>query len=70
MDGEFPRAVRYCIRCASESLHAITGTPIGAFYYTSEQLMGQLRAELDFTSVDQRHPRTACTSTSIASRSR
>jgi len=51
MDGEFPRAVRYCIRCASESLHAITGTPIGAFYYTSEQLMGQLQAELDFTSV-------------------
>ena len=51
MDGEFPRAVRYCIRCASESLHAITGTPVGAFYYTSEQLMGQLQAELDFTSV-------------------
>jgi uncharacterized alpha-E superfamily protein len=29
-----------------------TGTPIGAFRYRSEQLMGQLRAELDFTSVD------------------
>ena len=36
----------------SESLHAITGTPLGAFRYRSEQLMGQLRAELDFTSVD------------------
>ncbi len=52
MDGEFPRAVRFCIKSASESLQAITGTPIGAFRYRSEQLMGQLRAELDFTSVE------------------
>ena len=52
MDNEFPRAVRFCIKSASESLQAVTGTPIGAFRYRSEQLMGQLRAELDFTSVD------------------
>jgi uncharacterized alpha-E superfamily protein len=52
MDHEFPRAVRFCIKNASESLQSITGTPIGAFRYRSEQLMGQLRAELDFTSVD------------------
>jgi len=52
MDNEFPRAVRFCIKCASESLQSVTGTPIGAFRYRSEQLMGQLRAELDFTSVD------------------
>jgi uncharacterized alpha-E superfamily protein len=52
MDSDFPRAVHYCIRCASDSLHAITGTPVGTFRYKSEQLMGQLRAELDFTSVD------------------
>jgi len=52
MDNEFPRAVRFCITSASDSLRSITGTPIGAFRYRSEQLMGQLRAELDFTSVD------------------
>lgn len=52
MDGDFPRAVRHCIRTASESLHAITGTPIGAFRFGCEQMMGQLQAELDFTSVD------------------
>jgi uncharacterized alpha-E superfamily protein len=52
MDHEFPRAVRFCIKSASESLQAITGTSVGAFRYRSEQLMGQLRAELDFTSVD------------------
>ncbi len=52
MDREFPRAVRYCVKSASDSLHAITGTPGGAFQYRSEQLMGQLRAELDFAAVD------------------
>src|SRR5687767_10064616 len=52
MDNEFPRAVRFCIKSASESLQSVTGTPIGAFRYRSEQLMGQLRAELDFTSVE------------------
>ena len=52
MDPEFPRAVRFCIKSASDSLHAITRTPSGAFRYRSEQLMGQLRAELDFASVE------------------
>jgi uncharacterized alpha-E superfamily protein len=52
MDAEFPRAVRFCIKSASESLHAITRTPTGAFRYRSEQLMGRLRAELDFASVE------------------
>ncbi|HUR32503.1 MAG TPA: alpha-E domain-containing protein [Vicinamibacterales bacterium] len=52
MDADFPRAVRFCIGCASDSLHAITGTPGGAYSCQSERLMGQLRAELDFTSVE------------------
>jgi len=53
MDREFPRSIHYCIRNADESLHAITGTPMGAFSWSSERLTGLLRAELDFTSVDQ-----------------
>jgi uncharacterized alpha-E superfamily protein len=53
MDHDFPRSVHFCVRCADESLHAITGTPMGSFRFPSEQLMGQLRAELDFTSVDR-----------------
>ncbi len=52
LDGEFPRSVRYCIHRAADSLHSITGTPLGAYRYRSEQLMGQLRAELDFASVE------------------
>jgi uncharacterized alpha-E superfamily protein len=53
MDPEFPRSIRFCIHCADESLHAITGSPMGSFVYPSEQVMGLLRAELDFTSVDR-----------------
>ena len=52
MDREFPRSVHYCINRANDSLHAITGTPLGSFRYRSEQLLGQLRADLDFTSLD------------------
>jgi uncharacterized alpha-E superfamily protein len=44
--------VRFCVTSASESLQAITGTPAIALQYPSERLMAQLRAELDFTSVD------------------
>jgi uncharacterized alpha-E superfamily protein len=53
LDPDFPRSLRYCIRTASESLHAITGTVAGSFRYPSEQLMGQLRAELDFATVEE-----------------
>ena len=53
IDPEFPRSVHFCIQCADESLHAITGTPAGAFRSASERLLGLLRAELDYTSIDQ-----------------
>jgi uncharacterized alpha-E superfamily protein len=52
MDHDFPRSIRFCIHCADESLRAITGSPMGSFVYPSEQVLGLLRAELDFTSVD------------------
>jgi uncharacterized alpha-E superfamily protein len=53
MDPDFPRSIRFCIRSADESLHAITGSPMGSFVFASEQVMGLLRAELDFTPVDR-----------------
>jgi len=52
LDGEFPRAFRYCIGLADRSLHRITGTPVGSFSCLSEQRMGVLRSELDFAAVD------------------
>ena len=30
LDGEFPRAVRFCLNSARDSLHAISGTPVGS----------------------------------------
>jgi uncharacterized alpha-E superfamily protein len=53
LDREFPRAIRHCLRGADESLHAITGTPVGSCEYPSERSLAPLRAELDYTSVDK-----------------
>ena len=53
LDGEFPRAIRHSINGADESLLAITGTPHGSFQFRSEQLMGMLRAEINFTTIDR-----------------
>ncbi|MCX6621948.1 MAG: alpha-E domain-containing protein [Acidobacteria bacterium] len=52
LDNEFPRAVRYCVVRADESLHRITGTPPGTFSCAAEQRIGILRSELDFARVD------------------
>jgi len=52
LDGEFPRAVRYCVGLADNSLHAITGTRLGAFSCPTEQRLGLLRSELDYAQVE------------------
>jgi len=52
LDGEFPRAVRYCIGVADASVHAITGMRPGAFSCASEQRLGSLRSELDYAQVE------------------
>lgn len=52
LDREFPRAAHYCLQAADESLHAITGTPQGTFRNAAEQRLGQLRAEIAFTHVN------------------
>ncbi len=51
LDREFPRAIHYCINCADECLHAITGLPAGSFGCPSEQRLGLLRSELHYTHV-------------------
>jgi uncharacterized alpha-E superfamily protein len=52
LDAEFPRAVRYCAKLADQSLHGITGTPLGSFSCASEQRIGMLRSELDYAEVE------------------
>jgi uncharacterized alpha-E superfamily protein len=53
LDREFPRSVQYCLIKADESLHAISGTPIGTFRNPAEQHLGQLRAELAYAPVQE-----------------
>src|SRR5208282_4934085 len=52
LDLQFPRAIRHCLRVADESLHAITGTPLGSCVFPSERSLAPLRAELDYTAVE------------------
>jgi uncharacterized alpha-E superfamily protein len=52
LDGEFPRALRYCIGRADRSLHVITGCQGDSFSCASEQRLGLLRGELDFARVE------------------
>jgi uncharacterized alpha-E superfamily protein len=52
LDGEFPRAVRYGIGLADNSLHSITGTRLGAFSCATEQRLGLLRSELDYAQAE------------------
>jgi uncharacterized alpha-E superfamily protein len=53
LDREFPRSVQFCLTGAEESLHAITGTPIGTFRILAEQRLGQLRSELAYARAEE-----------------
>jgi uncharacterized alpha-E superfamily protein len=52
-DDCFPRSMRFCVVKAQQSLHAISGTPPGTFRLRSEQKLGRLRAQLDYTGIDE-----------------
>jgi uncharacterized alpha-E superfamily protein len=52
LDHDFPRAVRYCIGSADNSLRAITRSRAGSFSCASEQRLGLLRSELDYAQVE------------------
>ncbi|MCX5659892.1 MAG: alpha-E domain-containing protein [Planctomycetota bacterium] len=51
LDREFPRAIRYCVARAEESMRAITGSAPGTFYNHADQLLGRLRSELDYARI-------------------
>jgi uncharacterized alpha-E superfamily protein len=53
LDREFPRAIQYCLLSARDSLHAISGTPLGTFRHPPEKLLGQLCSDLSYASVDE-----------------
>jgi uncharacterized alpha-E superfamily protein len=49
----FPRAVRYCLTKANESLHAVSGSPLGEYANAAERQLGALRADFAYKQVDQ-----------------
>lgn len=53
LDREFPRAIRYCVIKAGESLNVISGTDHGTFQNEAERELGKLRAELDYARIDE-----------------
>ena len=53
LDNDFPRAIRYCLDEAGEALRDITGSNRGDFANVPEQLLGRLRAELNYTQVSE-----------------
>jgi uncharacterized alpha-E superfamily protein len=53
LDQEFPRAIRFCLNTARDSLHAISGTPPGTFRNNAEKLLGQLCSDLAYAHIDE-----------------
>lgn len=52
LDPCFPRAIRFCIDHADDSLHQIVGSPSGSYRNLAEQRLGRLKAELAYTDID------------------
>ncbi|HVY28574.1 MAG TPA: alpha-E domain-containing protein [Polyangiaceae bacterium] len=53
LDRNFPRSILRCVRRAQESLHCISGEPLGSFKNESERLLGRLRSELDYARIEE-----------------
>ena len=53
LDPYFPRAIHYCLIALAQSMHSITGAPAGTFLNTAERQLGRLRAELDYTDIEE-----------------
>jgi uncharacterized alpha-E superfamily protein len=53
LDSEFPRAIRFCLKAANDSLHAISGTPVDKTTNQVEQLLSGLCSSLAAAGVDE-----------------
>ena len=49
LNRQFPRATHYCVIQADESLHHVSGSPVGTFHNAAEQELGRLRGEFAFS---------------------
>jgi len=53
LDQELPRSIHHCLAEAERSLLAISDTRAARYSNRAEQLLGRMRAEMDFTDVDE-----------------
>ena len=53
LDRNFPRSILRCVRRAQESLHSVSGEPLGSFESEPERLVGRLRAELEYAKIEE-----------------
>ncbi len=52
LNRTFPRSIQFCLLQAERSLHCITGTDPGTWRSPLDRALGRLRAELDYTTVE------------------
>ena len=52
LDGHFPRSIKFCLKWADDSLSQISGFS-GQDPITSKRALGRLRAELEYTTLDE-----------------
>lgn len=52
-DEHFPRSIRYCVTKTGESMHRITGSPLGTVSNHAEKVLGRLKADLDYTDIEE-----------------
>ena len=53
LDRNFPRSILRCVRRAQESLHSVSGAPLGSFETEAERLAGRLRSELEYAKIEE-----------------
>ena len=53
LNRDFPRAMRFCLTRAEQSLLMITGGAVGGYRNRAEQRLGRLRAELDYAHIQE-----------------
>jgi len=53
LDHVFPRSVRYCVDSLSQSLHKVSGSPLGVYTTHSERYCDQLRSQLACAEADE-----------------
>ena len=53
LNPNFPRAIRYCLIKAEDSLHAISGSDSEMHNNPAERRLGRLRAEMDYADMTE-----------------